>query len=195
MPKPATRSRPDLLELIGQEHGNFARLMSQFETQLELFRMGGLPDYELMRDIMLYMSQYPDQVHHPREDRIIERLLQRLHGREHSQELLRHLMQDHEQMAARASELVAALGNIGGDAVYSRETVILKAEAYAAQLRKHMDDEEHSFMPLARQHLTAADWAELARAMPDGEDPLAAARIDPAHRALFARMGALRDGA
>lgn len=195
MPKRATRPHPDLLRLLGEEHGNFARLMSQFETQLELFRMGGLPDYELMRDIMLYMSQYPDQVHHPREDRIIERLLQRLHGREHSQELLHHLMQDHEQMAARASELVAALGNIGGDAVYSRETLILKAEAYAAQLRKHMEEEERTFMPLARERLTPEDWAALAEAMPEGEDPLAAARIDPAHRALFARMGAARDGA
>jgi hemerythrin-like domain-containing protein len=194
MPKRATRPRPDLLELLGREHGNFARLMSQFETQLELFRMGGLPDYELMRDIMLYMSQYPDQVHHPREDRIIERLQQRLHGSPRSLELLRHLMQDHEQMAARATELVAALDSIGGDAVYPREAVILKAEAYATQLRQHMDEEERTFMPLAREHLTPTDWAALARAMPEGDDPLAAARIDPAHRALFARMGALRDG-
>lgn len=189
MPKRAPRPRPDLLALLEEEHGNFARLLRQFEAQLEQFRMGGLPDYELMRDIMLYMSQYPDQVHHPREDRIIERLLPRLHGRK-QQLPLRHLLQDHEQMAAQATELVAALGNIGGDAVYPRETVIAKAQAYAAQLRAHMRDEEQTFMPLAREHLTAADWAALARAMPAGEDPLAAAQIDPAHRALFARMGA-----
>ena len=93
-------------------------------------------------------------------------------------------------MAAQATELVAALGTIGGDAVYPRETVIAKAQAYAAQLRAHMREEEQTLLPLAREHLTTSDWAALAKAMPEGEDPLAAARIDPAHRALFARMGA-----
>lgn len=188
MAKRAPKPRTDLLALLEEEHGNFARLLRQFEAQLELFRVGGLPDYELMRDIMLYMQQYPDQVHHPREDRIIERLLQRVHGRQLQR--LRHLIQDHERMAAQATELVAALGNIGGDAVYPRETVIAKAQAYAAGLRAHMSEEEQTLLPLAREHLTPSDWAALARAMPEGEDPLAAARIDAAHRALFARMGA-----
>lgn len=189
MPTRAATPRPDLLALLEEEHGNFARLLRQFETQLELFRLGGLPDYELMRDIMLYFSQYPDQVHHPREDRIMECLLPRLHGRR-QQQFLQHLMQDHERMAAQATELVAALGNIGGDAVYPRETVLAKARDYAAKLRAHMREEETTLLPLAREHLTAADWAALAKAMPEGEDPLAAARIDPAYRALFARMGA-----
>lgn len=189
MPKRPARTSPDLLLQLEEEHGNFARLLRQFETQLELFRKGDTPDYELMRDIMLYLSQYADQVHHPREDGIMECLLQRLRGRKQSQQLLNHLMLDHEQMAVRATELVAALGNIDGDAVYARETVVSKAEAYAAQLRAHMLEEEHTLIPLARQHLTAADWAALAASMPEGEDPLAAAHIDPAHRALFRRLG------
>jgi hemerythrin-like domain-containing protein len=183
------RQGPDLLRLLEEEHRNFARLLQQMETELEAFRRGGDPDYELMRDIMLYMLQYADKVHHPREDRILERLQQRLQGRHDAHRLLQHVMHDHEQLAASASELVAMLGTIGADAVYPRDLLIGRAEAYASSLREHMRQEEARFIPLAREHLTAADWAALDREMPGGEDPLAAATVDPAQRALFRRLG------
>ena len=52
------------------EHVNFAKLLDLLEGQLDLFHKGESPDYELMLDIMFYMTHYPDVLHHPKEKKI-----------------------------------------------------------------------------------------------------------------------------
>ena len=50
------------------EHANYRRLLDLLRSETERFTAGGQPDYELMSDVVHYMTQYPDRFHHPRED-------------------------------------------------------------------------------------------------------------------------------
>ena len=59
---------PDTLAQWHTEHVNFAQLLDLLEAELDLFHGGDTPNYELMLDIMFYMTHYPDVLHHPRED-------------------------------------------------------------------------------------------------------------------------------
>ena len=59
---------PDTLDQWHTEHVNFAKLLNLLEAELDLFHEGDSPNYELMLDIMFYMTHYPDVLHHPRED-------------------------------------------------------------------------------------------------------------------------------
>jgi len=59
---------PDTLAQWHTEHVNFAKLLNLLEAELDLFHKGDSPNYELMLDIMFYMTHYPDVLHHPRED-------------------------------------------------------------------------------------------------------------------------------
>ena len=62
------------------DHANFARLLDLLEAQLDLFHRGETPHYELMLDIMFYMTHYPDVLHHPKEDMAFTRIRERETG-------------------------------------------------------------------------------------------------------------------
>ena len=62
------------LVLWHADHVNFGRLLSMLESELDLVHEGGSPDYEMMLDIMYYMTHYSDAVHHPKEDLLFARI-------------------------------------------------------------------------------------------------------------------------
>ena len=49
-------------------------------AELDRFSRGQAPDYELMLDIMFYMTHYPDAVHHPKEDLAFAKIAERQPG-------------------------------------------------------------------------------------------------------------------
>ena len=59
------------------DHANFARLLNFVERQLLAFHLGELLDYPLLLAILYYLRDYPDRVHHPREDVAFARLVER----------------------------------------------------------------------------------------------------------------------
>ena len=52
----------DPIALWHAEHANFAKLLDLLEGQLDLFHKCESPDYELMLDIMFYMTPLPGRV-------------------------------------------------------------------------------------------------------------------------------------
>ncbi|MDZ7768416.1 MAG: hemerythrin domain-containing protein [Woeseiaceae bacterium] len=59
-----------LLDELHQDHRNMAFLLELLERESNRLLDDGNPDFELMHDIMQYMTGYPDAVHHPKEDRL-----------------------------------------------------------------------------------------------------------------------------
>ena len=68
---------PTTLALWHAEHVNFARLLNVLDGQLMLFHGGKVPDYELMLNIMFYMTHYSDVLHHPKEDLVFAKMRER----------------------------------------------------------------------------------------------------------------------
>jgi hemerythrin-like domain-containing protein len=64
----------DRISLWHAEHLNFVTLLGLLEAELDRFSRGKAPDYELMLDIMFYMTHYPDVLHHPKEDLAFARI-------------------------------------------------------------------------------------------------------------------------
>ena len=58
----------DLLSDLREDHRNMAIMLDLLSQQVEHIRDGERPDYELIHDIMRYMTIYSDAVHHPKED-------------------------------------------------------------------------------------------------------------------------------
>ena len=173
------------LRALQREHHNFQRLLDLFESQLALFHRGEDPDYALMRDIMRYLTQYPDRFHHPNEDLVFERL-QRVEPA--AGPFILQLMKEHEQLFAKGSELLALLEEVANDVLIARDTVESSAKAYVDGLRAHMDKEEGTLFPLAEQRLKRADWDAIATAIRRYEDPLFGAQVAPGYRAIFEQL-------
>ena len=64
----------ELLERLNQDHRHLSRLLNLFDALLDRFHEGNEPDFELMCEMLEYMESYADQVHHPSEEMIFDRL-------------------------------------------------------------------------------------------------------------------------
>ncbi len=176
---------PDPIALWHAEHANFARLIDLLDRQLEAFHRGDSVDYELMLDVMYYMTHYPDLQHHPKEDLAFARLREREPG---VTAIVDELSAEHAQLRQAGDELTRALDAIVDGSIETREHVEAPARAYVAMFRRHMNREEAQILPLARRVLTGQDWAAIDSAIAHLDDPLYA-NAEGRYAALRAHIG------
>jgi len=160
---------PDTLNLWHAEHVNFARLLNLLDDQLDLFHGGSTPDYELMQNIMFYMTHYSDVLHHPKEDLVFALVREREHGVARTVD---DLAAQHHHLGKCGRDLVRQLDDIVNGAVSSRASVEAVAREYVETLRNHMRIEETEILPLAARLLTNRDWTAIHAAIGRVEDPL-----------------------
>lgn len=171
----------DPIALWHTEHANFATLLDLLEVQLDRFHRGEPPDYELMLDIMFYMTHYPDVLHHPKEDLAFARIAER-HAP--ARPLVGGLAEQHTQLKRDGNALVVALDDIVNGSITSREHVEEPGRAYIAAFRRHMDSEEAEILPLAAKLLDRDDWAAIEGTLLQLEDPLFGKTLDQRYAAL-----------
>ena len=159
----------DPIALWHAEHVNFARLLDLLEGQFDLFHKGKAPNYELMLDIMFYMTHYPDVLHHPKEDLAFARL--RKYDAD-ARPIVDRLAEQHARLKAAGDALALALDDIVNGSITSRDHVERPGRSYIADFREHMNCEETTVLPLAARLLQDSDWAEIDAAMLRIDDPL-----------------------
>jgi hemerythrin-like domain-containing protein len=168
-----------------EEHVYFNSLLKLLQREVDVFHTGGRPNYELMFDIVSYLREYGDQVHHPREDVAFERLAKRCPER---QLPLGRLVQEHRVIAHAGETLLKQIEAILGDALVPREEVEMAAATYLVYYGNHIAREEEDVLTLAAQHLTPQDWQAVKSAAPMREDPLHGADAQQRYRELRRRI-------
>ena len=169
------------LALWREEHVNFTKLLDILEQQLGLFHQGTSPNYELMLDIMYYMTHYPDVLHHPKEDLVFALIKEReakIAGR------VEALTEQHSSLRVTGEQLVRDLDGIVNGSILPRDRVEATARAYLATFRNHMRVEDTEILPLAGRLLGDNDWAEIDVKIRHFEDPLFGSRTDERYAAL-----------
>lgn len=158
------------LDIIHDEHRALAAMlggMSALAAGIEAGRMQ--PDFDLLADMIRYIDEVPEVVHHPKEDQYLFAKL-----RQRSAEALPYIEQlemEHLQGEARIGVLRSALEAYrkAGEAGFDGFKMAL--ETYLEQEWRHMNAEESQIFPLARKHLTAEDWAEIDAAFLANDNP------------------------
>jgi len=159
----------DSIALWQGEHVNFAAVLVLLEDQLDFFHQGKDPDYEMMLDVMFYMTHYPDVLHHPREDLAFARILELDPS---SRPIVDDLNEQHARLKDFGEALVRAIENVVNGSITSRDWVEVPGRAYIAEFRNHMLKEETAILPLAAKLLSEADWAAIGAAIQHIDDPL-----------------------
>jgi hemerythrin-like domain-containing protein len=159
----------DPLAVWHTEHLNFARLLDILEEQVAAFRRDKSPNYALMGDILYYMQNFSDRVHHPREDVAYARLAER---DPNTRPVVDRLLQEHRVLAAAGEELQTRINEAGGDVVIPRAALETASATYLVYYRHHISTEERDVMPRAAKVLTEQDWAAVDATVPASPDPL-----------------------
>lgn len=172
------------------EHANYCKLLDLLETHTELFARGEQPDYELMADVVYYLTQYPDRFHHPREDVAFGMLLAYDPS---AQGVVDELASQHRQIETSGATLAADLAAAAGGAMMSRATIVEDVCRYVAFLVRHMDEEEREIFPRLAASLQKKDWFLVDSAIHFTADPLfgedVQARFSTIHRQIADHAG------
>jgi hemerythrin-like domain-containing protein len=166
------------LHTIRSEHRSLGAVLQTLKAMVtEVLDGGATPDFPLFWRMLYYIEQYPDRLHHPKED---QELFPRVRARSPAAgAIIDKLERDHEQCAGQLDQVRVSLAHV--EAGVAEELPELKAriDAFADFYWRHMRMEEEQLLPLAEKDLSAADWDAIGRSFGANTDPL---RGDPADK-------------
>ena len=163
------------------EHEDLGRFLNILDGQLDLFKQGGKPDYDLIGSILDYCLDYPEAVHHRHEDLVFHKLRARDAA---AAEAVGDLEAEHAGLAARTRKLADAILQVVGEETVERESVHALAEDLVQAYRNHIVLEEERFFPAAEAALTESDWAEIDARLDATDDPQFGEQVAARFRAL-----------
>jgi hemerythrin-like domain-containing protein len=175
------------LTVIRQEHAALAAMLRSLPLLLEQSRRRDeLPDFGLLRAMLFYIDEFPERIHHRKED---ELLFPRL--RPHCPELaatLDQLERDHEHGERAIHDLEHALLAFEVLGAPRREAFEHAVRGYVEFYLRHMALEEDQVLPVAQRVLDTADWAAIDAAFAANRDPLTGHEPEDQYRPLFSRI-------
>ena len=187
------------LTIIRDEHGALSAMLRSLSMLLaEHRRHGSLPDFSVLRAMLFYVDEFPEQLHHTKES---ELLFPKLRARcPEIASVLDKLDRDHARGEKAIRDLehdLLAFEVLGEPRRAAFEQAV---DRYIDFYLSHMRIEEEQVLPLAMKHLSAADWKELDESFlanrrsahrPRADRPVPAA----VHQDRPERAGADRPGA
>ncbi len=175
---------PGAHDVLHAEHRALAAVLQSMRMLLARARRHGrAPDFAVLQAMLVYVDEFPEQRHHPKETEV---LFPRV--RERAPQLgpaLDALDAQHRQGAQsiREVEHLLLLYQVFGES--RREAFERGLDAYVDAYLAHMRIEETTVLPAALAALQPSDWEEVDAAFAANRDPLCGHEPDDDYRALF----------
>ena len=160
----------NVIDELHMDHINFSKVLNLLSKQLEYMRSDGTPDYILMQDILDYIKNYPEYIHHPKEDVAFRVFSERHHELD---EEIAELSKEHAAMGAMTKHLLEEIDGIARNAtVISKEALEREIAEYLEYQTQHMNKEETKVFPTLKEKLTPEEFKRIEDSLPSKEDPL-----------------------
>src|SRR6202158_3538489 len=130
----------------------------------------------VFRAMLYYIREYPEQVHHPKEDRYLFTPLRDRTGEFDS--ALDELESQHARGEMKVRNLEHALTRYELKGASALRTLRALMDDYAEFYADHRCMEETLILPAARRLLTQEDWAEIDTAFGANRDPFDGAKLE-----------------
>lgn len=147
-----------VISQLRQEHVEMSNFLDLLNKELDVYSNGRPPNFELVHHLVTYFLDYPDQIHHPRENSIYKVIQQR------DATLARAvagLERDHIHFAAKTRVLADVVRGSLAEGTADRDWVRQMAKEYVRSYRRHIKWEEDHVFPAAETVLSEADWERI----------------------------------
>jgi monoterpene epsilon-lactone hydrolase len=171
-----------VIETLYSEHGYFLSLLDTLEQEAEKLKPGRIPDYHLLLDIVDYLTHYPDQYHHPREDMLFAKMLS---VDKSFKRYLERLEREHKTLRTYNDKLFAEFTRIAAGRRVDRPELLRNLQRYISGYRQHIEFESKRIFPRAKGELSSAELNQLQVKTRYIDDPLFGGRL----RNRFRRVG------
>ena len=167
---------PALTRLL-EDHRALGEVIMAFEVRLDRLTQRDPETLDLLASLVDYVAEYPGRVHHPREERIIDRLVDK--GLTPGERVVVEVtVRQHAELASATAQLESDI-----DALLARQRDAgvhfdHDIRAYLALQKEHMRREEQQLFPMAVRLFSKADWRDIEAAEPDDPDPMMESRLE-----------------
>lgn len=188
--KQALSTMDRAINIIREEHRSLSAVLRGMAYLLERAQTTReLPDMAVMRAILIYLREFSQELHHPKEEDYLFRKL-----RDKTSEFdvaLNTLCEQHTQEPLLIAALDDALSAAEQSASKDQRALQQATDSLVSHVRRHMGLEETLLMPAACRLLDESDWKEIERAFQENGDPRFGAQSDDEFRLLFGRIVSL----
>ena len=165
------------IQTIIREHQQLSMVINGMTRLVESLGTGvNGPGPMTLRAMLYYIREYPEKVHHPKEDKY---LFMRLRSRTNElNDVIDELEAQHVQGEAWVRNLERALTRyeVAGDSAVPELRKLV--EEYEALYGNHRRLEEEVVLPVALRCLTTTDWIELDEAFGANRDPFDSTELE-----------------
>ncbi len=158
-----------VMDQLSQDHIHIARLLDFIDREVVKAGEEPGPEVGLLRDVMRYMTSYPDLYHHPLEDQLFAEL--RGHPDAGPGEITA-IQAEHTEILLLGRRFLDTLEQLMMDEGVRVDAFVGMAREYTAMQRRHLHREERGLFRLARETLTPQEWAELDAGFARAPDPV-----------------------
>ncbi len=172
-----------VLKRLTSDHKNVALLLQVMAEELNIFATSDRkPDFRLMREIVEYLQDFTQDVHHPQEDLLFELTLAH---QETPAPVLTRLLKEHDELRDMNHAVRVEIDQIYNDAMVPRREIEQTLRRFIQMTRDHMSAEEEAAYPLAENLLDESEWQQVEAARKSRVDPLFGKVVE----AEFSRIG------
>ena len=175
------------IRIIRDEHRSLAAVIHGLLFLVREIRERSAPsDFELFGAMLRYIDEFPERLHHPKEDAY---LFERLERRDpDAAAVIARLQREHVAGAAKMRELHDLLARYRAGGATAFAPFAAAIESYATFHWEHMRVEETEVLPMCERHLDADDWAAIDAAFEGNADPLFGIEARDEFATLFRRI-------
>ncbi|WP_341665252.1 hemerythrin domain-containing protein [Vibrio sp.] len=155
-----------MMERIRREHSYMVRLLAVLKQKIVQLQTEQAINYTLVKEIVDYMANHSERVHHPKED-ILYHYYMEHYG--HKKEL-QDLEHEHELLSDKTHTFLNTVEMILQDAVVPRNIFVDQLEDFILAQKRHLELEERSILPLIEKSFSLHDWQEVEKRWNVGED-------------------------
>ncbi|MFM2590823.1 hemerythrin domain-containing protein [Vibrio sp. TBV020] len=143
-----------MIERIKREHGYMIRMLAILRHKLSVLKDERNVNYSVLREIVDYLANHSEKVHHPKEDILYHHYLSH-YG--HSKEI-DNLELEHQALSEKTHGFLNVVDMVLQDAVVPQDLFIEQLEAFLDAQKDHLELEEKRIFPHLVATFTTQDW-------------------------------------
>jgi hemerythrin-like domain-containing protein len=158
-------------QIIIREHQQLTMVVDGLVRFVHLLALDKhAPGTGLFRAMLFYIREYPETVHHPKEDQYLFAHLQE--RTDTLDDVIEELRLQHADGEMHVLDLERALTRYEMEGASALEDLQQQVEAYAVFYVQHRQLEEELILPAAIHYLTEEDWLDIDAAFGANRDPM-----------------------
>lgn len=176
-----------VLNIIRHEHKSLAVVLHEIKNEIGKAQAKHAAfDCSNLKTMLGYIKNFPDKLHHPKEDAYLFARLSQRTGE--ADKTIAELKQYHASGDAVMARLEGCLAQFEAGMPQAFDAFCLEFSSfYDAQFR-HIRLEESVVLPAAEKHLTPDDWTEIGQAFDKNGDPRFGPEPDKEFQNMYSRI-------